>query len=149
MFNVPRRYIIAACLGAVLTVDTRNILMVSFHMGMASASFLGAALLSVFYFALSRYFHAPVFVVTIPAIIPLIPGVLLYRFLFAIIDIGQIDLMELLTAFKTGVEAMLIILGLSLGATLPDAIASFKMYTHKRMYILYKAVCDLSTRNEE
>ena len=55
MFNVPKRYIVAACLGAVLTVDTRNILMVSFHMGMASASFLGAALLSVFYFAVSRY----------------------------------------------------------------------------------------------
>ena len=132
MFNVPRRYIIAACLGAVLTVDTRNILMVSFHMGMASASFLGAALLSVFYFAVSRYFHAPVFVVTIPAIIPLIPGVLLYRFLFAIIDIGQIDLMELLTAFKTGVEAMLIILGLSLGATLPDAIAHQYIERSKR-----------------
>lgn len=132
MFNVPRRYIIAACLGAVLTVDTRNILMVSFHMGMASASFLGAALLSVFYFALSRYFHAPVFVVTIPAIIPLIPGVLLYRFLFAIIDIGQIDLIELLTAFKTGVEAMLIILGLSLGATLPDAIAHQYIERSKR-----------------
>ena len=106
--------------------------MVSFHMGMASASFLGAALLSVFYFALSRYFHAPVFVVTIPAIIPLIPGVLLYRFLFAIIDIGQIDLMELLTAFKTGVEAMLIILGLSLGATLSDAIAHQYIERSKR-----------------
>ena len=34
-----------------------------------------------------------------PAIIPLIPGVLLYRFLFAIIDIGQIDLIELLLLF--------------------------------------------------
>ena len=48
---------------------------------------------------------------------------LLYRFLFAIIDIGHIDLLDLLTAFKTGVEAMLVILGISLGATLPDAIA--------------------------
>ena len=61
--------------------------------------------------------------VTIPAIIPLIPGVLLYRFLFAIIDISHADMFELLTAFQTGVEALLILLGISLGATLPDAIA--------------------------
>lgn len=123
MFNVPKRYIIAACLGAILTVDTRDILMVKFNMGMASASFFGAAVLSIFYFSASRFFHAPVFVVTIPAIIPLIPGVLLYRFLFAIIDISHASMDELLTAFQTGVEAMLILLGISLGATLPDAIA--------------------------
>lgn len=123
MFNVPKRYILAACLGAILTVDTRDILMVAFHMGMASASFFGAAVLSIFYFTASRFFHAPVFVVTIPAIIPLIPGVLLYRFLFAIIDISHASMEELLTAFQTGVEALLILLGISLGATLPDAIA--------------------------
>lgn len=122
MFNVPRRYILAACLGAILTVDTRNILMVAFHVSMPAASFFGAALLSVFYFALSRYFHAPVFVVTIPAIIPLIPGVLLYRFLFAIIDIQHLNLDQLLIAFQTGVEGLLILLGISVGAALPDAL---------------------------
>ena len=123
MFNVPKRYILAACMGAVLTVDTRNILMVDFHLSMASASFFGAALLSLFYFIASKYFHAPVFVVTIPAIIPLIPGVLLYRFLFAMIDIHNLNTAELFSAFQTGVEAMLILLGISLGATLPDALA--------------------------
>ena len=97
--------------------------MVVFHFGMASSSFFGAAVLSVLYFSISKYFHAPVFVVTIPAIIPLVPGVLMYRFFFAIIDIQHMDGMALLLALQTGVEAMLVLLGISLGATLPDVLA--------------------------
>ena len=123
MFNIPKRYIPAACLGAIITVDVRDVFMVLFHTGMASASFFGAAVLSLLYFSISKYFHAPVFVVTIPAIIPLIPGVLLYRFLFAIIDISHMNILELMLALQTGVEAMLVLLGISLGATLPDVLA--------------------------
>ena len=132
MFNVPKRYIPAACLGAIITVDVRDVCMVLFHTGMASASFFGAAVLSLLYFSISKYFHAPVFVVTIPAIIPLIPGVLLYRFLFAIIDISHMNLLELMMAFRTGVEAMLILLGISLGATLPDVLAHQYIERSKR-----------------
>lgn len=132
MFNVPRRYIPAACLGAIITVDVRDVSMVLFHTGMASASFFGAAVLSLLYFSISKYFHAPVFVVTIPAIIPLIPGVLLYRFLFAIIDISHMNLLELMMALRTGVEAMLILLGISLGATLPDVLAHQYIERSKR-----------------
>lgn len=132
MFNVPKRYIPAACLGAIITVDVRDVCMVLFHTGMASASFFGAAVLSLLYFSISKYFHAPVFVVTIPAIIPLIPGVLLYRFLFAIIDISHMNLLELMMALRTGVEAMLILLGISLGATLPDVLAHQYIERSKR-----------------
>lgn len=123
MFNIPKRYIPLACLGAIITVDVRDVFMVVFHFGMASSSFFGAAVLSVLYFSISKYFHAPVFVVTIPAIIPLVPGVLMYRFFFAIIDIQHMDGMALLLALQTGVEAMLVLLGISLGATLPDVLA--------------------------
>lgn len=123
MFNVPRHFIAAACLGAVVTVNIRNILMIDLHVGMAFASFLGAATLSVLLFALSKKFHEPVFVVTIPAIIPMVPGVLLYRFLFGIIGISGQTYEQLLTTARNGVEAMLILLGIAVGATVPEVLA--------------------------
>lgn len=148
MFNVPKRYIPAACLGAIITVDVRDVLMVIFHFSMASSSFFGAAVLSLLYFSISRFFHAPVFVVTIPAIIPLIPGVLLYRFLFAIIDIQHMNILELLIALQTGVEAMLILLGISLGATLPDVLGHQYIERAKRKK-LQKLLAKRDTNMEE
>lgn len=123
MFNIPKRYIPLACLGAIITVDMRNILMVDFGTGMATASFIGAATLSLFLLIVARNLHAPVFVLTTPAIIPLIPGVLLYRFLFAVIRIHTLTTDEFMFAMQNGVEAALVILGIALGATLPDVIA--------------------------
>ena len=120
MFNIPKRYIPLACLGAIITVDMRNILMVDFGTGMATASFIGAATLSLFLLIVARNLHAPVFVLTTPAIIP---GVLLYRFLFAVIRIHTLTTDEFMFAMQNGVEAALVILGIALGATLPDVIA--------------------------
>ena len=74
MFNIPKRYIPLACLGAIITVD-------------------------------------------------MIPGVLLYRFLFAVIRIHTLTTDEFMFAMQNGVEAALVILGIALGATLPDVIA--------------------------
>ena len=56
----------------------------------------------------------------------------MYRFLFAIIDISHMNLLELMMAFRTGVEAMLILLGISLGATLPDVLAHQYIERSKR-----------------
>ncbi len=122
LFNVPKRYIFLACLGAIITVDARNFLMVEYQMSMAGASFFGAALLSLVYFSMSRYLHAPIFILNIPAIIPLIPGVLLYRFLFGLINIHNMDLLSLLMALQSGMEAVLTLIGISVGALLPDVI---------------------------
>lgn len=122
MFNIPRRFIAAACMGAIITVDIRNILMVDFGMGMAFASFLGAATLSVLLFSLAYKFHEPVFVVTIPSVIALLPGVLLYRFLFGIIDITGQTAESFLLTVRDGVTAMLVLLGLAIGAALPEVL---------------------------
>lgn len=122
MFNIPRRFIAAACMGAIITVDVRNILMVDFGMGIAFASFLGAATLSVLLFSLAYKFHEPVFVVIIPSVIALLPGVLLYRFLFGIIVISSRTAETFLMTVRDGVTAMLVLLGLAIGAALPEVL---------------------------
>ena len=71
-----------------------------------------------------HWLHTPSLVLIVPAVIPLVPGVLIYRFLFAIINIRQIKLDELLSAIQSGVDALLIILAIAIGAAAPNIFAS-------------------------
>lgn len=132
MFNVPKRYFTMAIIGAIITVDCRNILMVHFDAGMATASFIGASFCSVVFFCSSRWLHAPLYVISIPAVIPLIPGVLLYRFLFAVIGIHELNGEEFLRGMQNGVEAGLVLLGIAIGATLPEVIGHFYLERKRR-----------------
>ena len=59
-----------------------------------------------------------------PAVIPLVPGVLIYRFLFAVINIRRITVDELLSAIQSGVDAALIILAIAIGAAMPNIFAN-------------------------
>ena len=68
--------------------------------------------------------HTPSLVLIVPAVIPLVPGVLIYRFLFAVINIRRITVEELLMAVQSGVDALLIILAITIGAALPSIFAS-------------------------
>lgn len=122
LFNVPRKYWLLACLGAVITVDTRDFCFVALGLSMAVSSFIGAAVFSVLCFLGSRWLSAPTFVVAIPAVIPLIPGVLLYRFLFALIQSGSMPEADVLSAMKNGIDGMLILLGIAIGVTVPDVL---------------------------
>jgi uncharacterized membrane protein YjjB (DUF3815 family) len=60
----------------------------------------------------------------VPAVIPLVPGVLIYRLLFAIINIRRITVDELLSAVQSGVDALLIILAIAIGAAMPNIFAN-------------------------
>ena len=106
-----------------MAVGTRNILAIGFDVPMAWASFWGAALVSVVGFKLAGRLRAPRPVVTVPAVIPMIPGVLMYRLLIGIFYIPSLDPQGLLTAIQSGVQAFMIILAIALGATIPDMIA--------------------------
>ena len=123
IFNIPPRLLPVAGIGAVMAVGTRNILAIGFDVPMAWASFWGAALVSVVGFKLAGRLRAPRSVVTVPAVIPMIPGVLMYRLLIGIFYIPSLDPQGLLTAIQSGVQAFMIILAIALGATIPDMIA--------------------------
>lgn len=137
LFNVPKRYLIMACIGAIITVDTRNICYVEFGMSMAASSFIGAAVLSTLCFLTARKLHAPAWVISIPAVIPMIPGVILYRFLFAIIQIDAMPLQQTLSAFRNGIDAVFVLLGIAVGVTVPDVLFH-QLIAHSRRKRLQK-----------
>lgn len=123
-FNVPPRLLYAVAAGGAICVCTRNFFV--FELGMSSAvgTLAGATLVSVIAMRAIHWLHTPSMVITVPAVIPLVPGVLIYRLLFAIINIRRITLDELLSAIQSGVDALLIILAIAIGAAMPNIFAS-------------------------
>lgn len=124
IFNLPRRLMFAAGIGGAISICIRNFCI--FEMGFSSAagSFLAAAIVSLIALKAIHWLHTPTHVLTVPSVIPMIPGVLIYRLLFSIIHIHNLDAEEFLFALQNGVDAIMIILGIAIGASIPSIFAN-------------------------
>lgn len=121
-FNIPKRFAGGIFIVAAVAMELRNILFIDAGWSTAAASFAGACGVSIAYYILARRLHTPSFVIVTPALIPLVPGVLLYQLLFSVIHIHTLPLEELLPAVQNGVTALFILLGIAIGAAAPDAL---------------------------
>ena len=120
IFNVPKRLLSVVAVGGIITVLVRNVAVLQFGFSQAAGSFLGAAIVGLLALKAIHWFHAPNIVMTIPSAIPMIPGVLLYRLLFALINIRFITSAALLDGIRSGVEAVIIIIGIAVGVAIPN-----------------------------
>ena len=123
-FNLPPRLLYAAACGGLICVCTRNFFVFELGFGSEVGTLAGATLVSLAAMQAVHWLHTPSLVLVVPAVIPLVPGVLIYRFLFAVINIRRISLDELLLAIQSGVDALLIILAIAIGAAAPSIFAS-------------------------
>ena len=80
-----------------------------------AAAFVGIVALKVIHIV-----HTPNTLLIIPPVIPLIPCVLLYRLLFAVLHIQTISVEELLEALRFGVNGITIILAVVVGVSIPN-----------------------------
>ena len=120
IFNIPRRLLPVVAVGGIITVLLRNIMVLQLGFSQTAGSFLGAAVVGVLALKAIHWFHAPNIILTIPSAIPMIPGVLLYRVLFALLNIQDITASALLTMMRNGVEAVTIIIGIAIGVAIPN-----------------------------
>ena len=120
IFNVPRRLLPVVGVGGVITVMLRNFCVMELGTSQAFGSFLGAAVVGVMALKAIHVFHTPNVVLTIPSAIPMIPGVLLYRLLFVLLNISTITPAALLDGLRSGVEAIIIIIGIAVGVAIPN-----------------------------
>lgn len=106
-----------------------------FNVGLPIGTLLGAMTVSIISLKAVHWFHVPSHVLTIPSVIPLMPGILMYRLLFNIIDIDTLDVSNFLIAFQGGVNATLIILAIAVGVALPNIFAQkyIRIYDSKRL----------------
>lgn len=132
LFNLPPRLLYAVGIFGALAVCARNLLVFGLNCSSPFGTLIGATLVSVFAIKAMHWLHTPMQVLIVPAMIPLVPGVLIYRFLFALINIKTMTLDQLLMAVQSGVDAALIILAIATGAAMPNIFAS-RQFERRRL----------------
>ena len=132
IFNLPGRLLPVVALGAVIAVDVRNLMVIQLDSNLVAGSFLGAAILGVAAQKAIHWFHTPGSVLTIPSVIPLMPGVLLYRLLFSILNITTIDAQTLLVGIRSGVEAATVVIAMAVGVTIPTIFFRPRLEKYQR-----------------
>jgi uncharacterized membrane protein YjjB (DUF3815 family) len=126
IFNTPRHLMGFVALGGVVSVCTRNFVNlgpssgnIGLDQGLVVGSFVGSAVVSILCCALVRRLHTPHQLLSIPSVIPMIPGVLMYRALFAFINMHGV-VGEVTVAMNYAIQASLIILFIALGVAIPN-----------------------------
>ncbi len=119
IFNVQRRLLWVVALGGMLAVCVRNFINFELGYGPVIGSFAGALAVSLVALKAVHWFHVPGHVLTIPSVIPMVPGVLMYRGLLGFINMHGV-VGELTVAVSNGMTSALVILCISLGVAIPN-----------------------------
>ncbi|MEG2673789.1 MAG: threonine/serine exporter family protein [Muribaculaceae bacterium] len=122
IFNIQRKLLWVVALGGIIAVCTRNFVNFELGFGPIIGSFMGSFVVSLLAVKAVHWFHVPNHVLTIPSVIPMIPGVLMFRSLLAFINLHGV-LGEVTNAFYNGINSALIILCISLGVAIPNIFA--------------------------
>ena len=119
IFNVPRRSLPIVALLGVLGMCLRNFIAFDLHQGLILGSLAGATLISLLAVRFVHATRSPNHVLTIPGVIPMVPGILMYRGIFGFVHLGT-DATEFMSAFGNLLNAGLIVLCLSIGVATPN-----------------------------
>lgn len=129
IFNTPKRLLWVVAIGGIIAVCTRNIVNlgpsngnVGLDWGLIIGSLVGSSLISIICIKAVHVFHTPHHCLSIPSVIPMVPGVLMYRALFAIIEMHGV-VGELTEAFRNGIRASLITGCIAIGVAIPNIFA--------------------------
>ena len=126
IFNIPRRLLWVVAIGGIIAVCTRNFVNlgpsnnnIGLDMGLAIGSLAGSALASLIAVKAVHWVHAPNHVISIPSVIPMVPGVLMYRALVGLIEMNGV-VGELTNAMKFGMGSAITIMCIALGVAIPN-----------------------------
>lgn len=141
LFNVPVHTLAVCAIGGAVTVVTRNLLVYQAGWSLPLASFCGAFLFGVITLYVVHKVHVPGHVISVPPVIPMIPGVLMYNAMTGILNVdaaaGLEQVPELLQTLESGVKAGMTILGISLGVAVPNVIGRRYFSTSKQKRLLF------------
>jgi Uncharacterized conserved protein len=120
IFNIPKRLLLISAIGGMISIFVRNLIVLKFGWSIILGSFIAATLVSIISLKIANLVRSPILVLAIPSVIPMIPGVLLYRLLFGIINIKNLDAVSFMAVVQSGGTAILIIIGITVGVTIPN-----------------------------
>ena len=126
IFNIPRRLLPVVAVGGISAVCVRSFVNLGpsngnlgLDMGLTIGSLTGATAVSIAVIKARHWFHVPHQCITIPSVIPMIPGVLMYRALFAFIEMHGV-VGEVTVGMNNAIKASLAIICIALGVAVPN-----------------------------
>jgi uncharacterized membrane protein YjjB (DUF3815 family) len=137
LFNVPTRTLLFVFLIGALGGLTRLLLLKS-GMNIIVASMVGAMLIGLISIPFAHVKHAPPLVFSIPAVIPMVPGIFAYRTMLGLIKLaGEVDPATypqvLSETINNGLKAMFILMSLAGGVAVPMLITRKESVKHMRL----------------
>ena len=133
-FQYPATFVVGSGFRGIIAVCTRNFVNFELGYGPVIGSFMGSFVVSLIAVKAVHWFDVPNHVLTIPSVIPMIPGVLMYRSLFAFINLHGV-IGEVTNAFANGINSALIILCISLGVAVPNIFARRYIAKDRQRYL--------------
>lgn len=154
IYNTPKRIMPVIAVIGILAVCTRNFVNlgpsngnVGLDQGIIIGSFVGSCVASLIATKSQHLHHVPHQVIAIPAVIPMIPGVMMYRALFGFIQMDGV-VGELTFAFNWAIKASLVILFIALGVAIPNVFVR-RMIQPKRKQKLLQLVEERHRRHHD
>lgn len=135
LFNAPVRALWAIyLLGFAAGLVKYIVMLPSVEGGIILASLLAASTVGMLSIPTAHGRHVPPLVVSIPAVIPLVPGSFAYRSMLGLIRfINHKEIDVISAAVHNGLMTVFIILVLSLGVTLPMLMFRIESVKHLKM----------------
>ena len=131
MFYTPIRLLPLIGVGGLIAILVKNTFILHLGFSVFGATFMAAAMVSLFCLKAARHAKTSSSVLAIPSAIPLVPGVFIYRFLYAMLHINSLTSTTLVEAIQSGVTAILIIISIGVGVAIPSILAGKVLDTRK------------------
>lgn len=153
IFNTPRRLLWGVAIGGIIAVCIRNLVSLGpstnnmgLDLGPTIGSLVGSTVTSIIATRSMHWLHTPHHCISIPSVIPMIPGVLMYRALFAFINMHGI-VGEVTVAMSNAIKASLIILCIAIGVAIPNTFFR-RMIAPKRKKKLFHLLVSRRKRSK-
>ncbi len=143
IYNTPKRIMPVLAVTGIIAVCTRNFVNlgpsngnIGLDQGIIIGSFVGSAVASIIATKSQHIHHIPHQIIAIPSVIPMIPGVMMYRSLFGFIQMDGV-IGELTFAFNWAIKASLVILFIALGVAIPNIFIRRLIMPKRKEKLLY------------
>jgi uncharacterized membrane protein YjjB (DUF3815 family) len=136
LFNVPPRSLFLIWLLAAIGGMTR-LVMLHYNGNIILGSFVGAAIIGFLSIQAAHIKHTPPIIFSIPAVIPMVPGVLAYRTMLGFINLASAPKgtplqQVLIDTTNNGLNMIFILMALAVGVSVPMLISRRDTIKHMK-----------------
>ena len=138
IYNIPYHLMPWIAVGGVICVCTRNFVFLDpstgnagLGLGIVVGSLCGSALISIINIKAVHILHTPHQCITIPAVIPIVPGVLMYRALYGFMGMQGV-VGEVTHAMSFAINGSLVLVCIALGVAIPNIFAKKWIAPHRK-----------------